>query len=67
MSEEEIEDALQQLAWILSGQERRDVEDTAVHVWRIRSRAWSEKIIREYLPRFSPETFAEWEAAEASR
>ena len=34
MSEEEIQEALQQLAWILSGQERGDVADTAIHVWR---------------------------------
>lgn len=67
MSEEEIQEALQQLAWILSGQERGDVADTAIHVWRHQPREWSERLIRAYLPQLNPEIYAEWEAAEAAR
>ena len=67
MTEEEIQEALQQLAWILSGQERAEVADTAICVWRCQPREWSTRLIREYLPRLDPEIYAQWEAAEAER
>jgi hypothetical protein len=67
MTEEEIQEALQRLAWILSGADRPDVADTAVHVWRHQPREWSDRLIRAYLPGFDAEIYAEWEAAEANR
>ena len=66
LSPEEIDYALGQLAWILSGPEREDVQDTAVHVWRIEPAEWSDRIVELYLaksnPVYGPEMLMEWRA-----
>jgi hypothetical protein len=50
--------ALANYAWIMSGAEREDVQDTAVHCWRIERKEWTEAIIDRWLP---DEFRAEWE------
>lgn len=42
--------ALQDFAWIMSEPDRREVEDTAVHIWRHREREVTESIIERWLP-----------------
>lgn len=41
--------ALADFAWIMSAFDRRDVEDTAVHVWRVRDKTHTEQIIDRWL------------------
>jgi hypothetical protein len=64
LSPEEIEYALGRLAQILAGEEREDVAETAVHVWRVEPAEWSERIVRLYLAQsddeYGPEMLVEW-------
>jgi hypothetical protein len=51
--------ALANYAWIMAADDRREVEDTAVHCWRIERAEWTNAIIDRWLPE---ELREEWEA-----